>query len=182
MSLALSRGLDPQSAARNFAPVVDRSFVKRRLLRNVTTLISAHPRAECHGADKLLENLSYAQGFTDNDLAIVRISIGLRRHTLVCVPEGVWRTRKTNLIELKRVANFVGRSCTLVPEIAIQRQPRLSTARAIEEACGVSVSVDHRMAVLVHMVECGGVSTFMDCACALHHPQPFAAIMHMVAI
>ena len=80
------------------------------------------------------------------------------------------------------MAGFAGRSCCLIPESAVQRQPRLSTARAIEEACGVSVTVDQRMAILVHMIENGGISTFMDCACAINHPQPFSAVMHMVAL
>lgn len=182
MSLALNRGVDPQPPARNCTGIVDRSFVSRRLLKNTITLISAHPRAQYLGPDTLVDSLACTKGFAGHDLAILRVSVGMGRHTLICAPESIWHARKFDLIELKAMAGFAGRSCVLVPESAIQRQPRLSTARAIEEACGVAVSVDQRMAILVHMIETGGKSTFMDCACAINHPQPFSAVMHMVAL
>jgi hypothetical protein len=182
MSLALNRGVDPQRPARNSDGIVDRSFVSRRLMKNTITLISAHPRAQYLGPDKLVDSLACTKGFSADDLAILRVSVGMGRHTLICAPETIWHARKFDLIELKAMAGFAGRSCVLVPESAIQRQPRLSTARAIEDACGVSVSVDQRMAILVHMIESGGKSTFMDCACAINHPQPFSAVMHMVAL
>ncbi|MEQ8447376.1 MAG: hypothetical protein RIB57_15940 [Pelagibacterium sp.] len=182
MSLALHRGLDPQSYPDTPTGIVDRSFVSRRLLRNAVTLVNAHPRADYLGPDKLVDSLAHAKGFTGDDLAILRVSIGRGRHTLICAPEMLWYSRKFDLLELKQMAGFAGRSCCLIPESAVQRQPRLSTARAIEDACGVSVSVDQRMAILVHMIENGGKSTFMDCACAIDHPQPFSAVMHMVAL
>ncbi len=180
--LALNRGSDPQSPARNYTGIVDRSFVSRRLLRNAVTLINAHPRADYLGPDKLVDNLACAKGFTGDDLAILRVSIGMGRYTFICAPETIWHARKFDLLELKEMGSFAGRACVLVPESAIQRQPRLSTARVIEEACGVSVSVDQRMAILVHMIESGGKTTFMDCACAITHAQPFSAIMHLVAL
>jgi hypothetical protein len=182
MSLALNRGVDQQPPARNPNGTVDRSFVSRRLLKNAITLISAHPRADYLGPDKLVDSLACTKGFSNDDLAILRVSLGMGRHTLICAPETIWHARKFDLLELKAMAGFAGRSCVLVPEAAIQRQPRLSTARAIEDACGVSVSVDQRMAILVHMIESGGKSTFMDCACAIEHAQPFSAIMHLVAL
>ena len=180
--LALKSGSDPQSPTRTSTGIVDRSFVSRRLLRNAVTLINAHPRADYLGPDTLVDSLALAKGFSGDDLAILRVSVGKVRHTLICVPESIWHARKFDLIELKKMAGFAGRSCILVPESAIQRQPRLSTARAIEDACGVSISVDQRMAILVHMIESGGRSTFMDCACAINHAQPFSAVMHMVAL
>lgn len=182
MSLALNRGVDPQPPARNSTGIVDRSFVSRRLLRNAVTLINAHPRADYLGPDKLVDSLACTKGFSGDDLAILRVSISMGRYTLICAPETIWHARKFDLLELKAMAGFAGRSCVLVPEPAIQRQPRLSTARAIEEACGVSVSVDQRMAILVHMIESGGQTTLMDCACAITHAQPFSAIMHLVAL
>lgn len=182
MSLALNRGVDPQPPALSSTGIVDRSFVSRRLLKNAITLISAHPRAEYLGPDKFTDSLACTKGFSSDDLAILRVSVGMGRHTLICAPEAIWHARKFDLLELKAMAAFAGRSCVLVPEAAIQRQPRLSIARAIEEATGVTVSVDQRMAILVHMIENGGQSTFMDCACAINHIQPFSAVMHMVAL
>lgn len=182
MSLALNRGVDPQPPARPVAGIVDRSFVSRRLLKNAITLVNAHPRADYLGPDRLVESLACTKGFTTDDLAILRVSIATGRHTIICTPENIWHARKFDLLELKQIAGFAGRSCILVPEAAVQRQPRLSTARVIEEASGVWVSVDQRMAMLVHMIENGGKSTFMDCACAIDHSQPFSAVMHMVAL
>ncbi len=101
---------------------------------------------------------------------------------MVCPPSHVWHTRKSELVELKEMANAAGRSCFLVPEAAIQRQPRLSVARAIEEAFGVEVSIEDRMTILVHMIEAGGQSSLMDCACAIQHPEPFSAVLHMVSL
>lgn len=181
MSLALSRGLDPQLPAHTNKQTVDRTFVARRLQKNALTLIAAHPNATYLGTDELVEELASGLGFKTFDLIILRATVSDKRHTLVCVPERVWSTRKQELVDLKRLAAASGHACVLVPESAIQRQPRLSTARAIEEASGVDVTMEQRMDVLVHLIE-HGYSTLFDCACAISHPSPFSAILHLVAI
>jgi len=180
MSLAVTRGQRLHVCPPGKS--VDRSLTIRRLRRNAATLVSAHPRAEYLGDDDLTERLARAKGFSPNDLAILRISVGDRRHTMVCVPAHVWHARKSDLVELKKMANATGRCSFLVPETAIQRQPRLSVARAIEEAFGVEISLEDRMAILVHMLEAGGQSSIMDCACAIRHPEPFSAVLHMVSL
>ncbi|KFC66252.1 hypothetical protein FF80_02513 [Devosia sp. LC5] len=182
MSLAAKRGPRPFAQNFNRPEAVDRSFVVRRLHRNAASLVSAHPRADYVGADDLTESLARAKGFSHDDLAILRISIGAKRHTMICVPSNIWHSRKFDLIELKDMANAAARACILVPESAIQREPRLSVARAIEEAFGVTVGLEDRMAILVHMIEAGGQSSIMDCACAIVHPEPFSAVLHMVAL
>lgn len=179
--LAENRGLDPHPPSPEFTHSVDWSFIVRRLQRNALTLIAAHPRADYLGPDNLVENLARSKGFEATDLAILRIMVGPERHTLVCAPDRVWHGRKCDLLELKGLANWAGRSCVLVPEAAIQRQPRLSTARAIEDATGVEVTMEQRMDVLVHLME-RGYSTFFDCACAMTHESPFSAVLHLVAI
>lgn len=181
MSLAVNRGLAPLFPDLNSDHTVDRSFVVRRLYKNASTLIAAHPRADCLGPDDLVENLARSQGFTATDLAILRIAVGPDRHTLVCAPERVWHARKHDLLELKRIAGSAGRSCILVPEAAIQRQPRLSIARTIEEAAGVRVTMEQRVSVLIHLLE-HGYSTLFDCACVIDHDAPISAILHLVAI
>lgn len=182
MSLAVTRGSDPLSPVRNSNLNIDRSFVARRLLKNAISLISAHPRAEYMGPDKLVESLAQSKGFTEDDLAILRVSVGNRHHTLVCSPGPIWFARKFDLIELKQMAAFAERSVVLVPEAAIQRQPRLSNARTIEEACGVTVCVDQRMSILLHLIEAGGAAALVDCAGAIDHPQPYGAVLHMIAL
>lgn len=181
MSLAVSRGLDPHFPAPAPEQKVDRSFVVRRLHKNATTLLAAHPRTTHLGPDDLVENLASSLGFETVDLAILRVMVGPNRYTLICAPERIWNGRKRGLLELKRVAAAAGRNCVLVPEGAIQRQPRLGTARTIEEASGVEVTMEQRMDVLVHLIE-HGYSTLFDCACAIRHPSPFSAILHLVAL
>lgn len=181
IQLAANRGLDPHPPSPDSKRSVDWSFIVRRLHRNAATLIAAHPRADYLGPDNLVENVARSRGFATSDLAILRIMVGPARHTLVCVPERVWHSRKCDLLELKRLANWAGRSCILVPEAAIQRQPRLGTARAIEDATGVEVNMEQRMDVLIHLLE-RGYSTLFDCACAMRHESPFSAVLHLVAI
>lgn len=180
--LAIHRGQDPHTPAPAKFSNVDRSFVVRRLQKNAATLVAAHPRSEYLGPDELVENIARTSGFQTTDLAILLITIGPERHTLVCVPERVWHGgRKHDLLKLKRIAGHAGRSCILVPEAAIQRQPRLATSRVIEDATGVQVSLEQRMAVLIHLIERGS-STLFDCACVMNHPSPFSAILHLVAV
>lgn len=182
MSLAVTRGQRLRASSHLPADTVDRSFLARRLHRNSVTLVSAHPRADFLGNDDLVASFAQAKGFTGDDLAILRICIGTTRYTLICVPEQVWHARKFDLLELKSMAAFAGRNSVLVPEGAIQRQPRLGTARVIEDAFGVSVTLEQRMAVLIHIIECGGTSSIMDCACAIDHEQPFSAVIHLVGL
>lgn len=182
MSLVVTRGNYPHSHVTDPVPSVDRSFTARRLLKNASSLVAAHPRADYLGADNMTESLARAKGFSADELAILRISIGVKRYTLICVPSSTWNARKFDLLELKSLANAAGRCAVLIPETAIQREPRLSTARAIEEAFGVSVSIETRMAVLVHMIEAGGSTSIMDCACAISHTEPFTAVLHMVGL
>jgi hypothetical protein len=184
MSLAARRGLDPQFPVSSVHPpaVVDRSFVVRRLRRNAVSLLNANPKTRYLGDDRAVEAMAASRGFLSSELAILRVAIGPERYTLVCAPENVWHCRKPDLLALKRLAELVKRHCILVPECAIQRQPRLNTARMIEDACGVRVTPDQRMALLVHLIENGSSSSMIDCARAVDHPAPFSAILHLVAM
>lgn len=182
MSLAVTRGQRSPAFSSDAPDNVDRSFVARRLKRNAITLVSAHSRADYLGNDDLVESFARAKGFTADDLAILRVCIGTTRHTLICSPEQIWHARKFDLLELKSMAAFAGRNSILVPECAIQRQPRLGTARVIEDAFGVSVTLEQRMAILIHVIESGGTTTIMDCVCAIDHDQPFSAVIHLVGL
>lgn len=161
---------------------IDRSLTARRLLKNAISLVSAHPKAEYLGPDILAENLAYDIGFGAHDLAILRVSIAYRRHTIICAPEPVWSTRKSDLLDLKAMCTFADLLPILVPESAVQRQPRLGTARVVEQSFQVSVTLDQRMAVIIHLIDCGGRSSILDCAHAISHHEPFSAVMHLVSI
>ncbi|GLQ56568.1 hypothetical protein GCM10010862_38270 [Devosia nitrariae] len=82
---------------------------------------------------------------------------------------------------MKRLASWSGRSCFLIPEAAVQKQPRLDCARAIDDATGVEVTMEQRMEILVHLIERGN-STLFECASAISHASPFSAILHLVAV
>lgn len=162
---------------------IDRSHEVRRLRRNAMTLVSAHPETSYLGADSLVEHLAGQEGFGPHELAIIRVLISASRHTIICVPERLWNgpSSKRQLIAVRRAANRVGRNAILVPEAFIQRQPRLSNARAVEAASSVVVTAEQRMAVLVHLIE-NGYSTLYDCACAVNHDSPFSCVLHLVSI
>jgi len=178
--LAVSRVQGSHPPARPTPGIIDRSFVCRRLQRNAIALIGAHPKAELLGSDEMVENLASSQAFEATDLVILRIALGAQRHTLLCIPERVWRGRKNDLLELKRLAGWSGRSCVLVPEAAIQKQPRLNCARAIDDAAGIEVTMEQRMELVMHLVE-RGKSSLLECASAVTHPSPFTAVLHLVA-
>ena len=165
------------------AEVPDRSLEVRRLTRNALSLINANPHIEYLGSDFLVENLARSQGLGADEVVILHVRIrGTRRHTLVCVPSRIWHSedKKPALIQLKRAANQAGRGCVLVPEMFIQRQPRLGSARAIEQSLGVFVTAEDRLAILIHLVE-SSYSTLFDCACAIRHEAPFSAVLALVA-
>jgi len=179
--LALNRGLTAYPPASPSFGVVDKSFTVRRLFKNTASLLAAHPRAQYLGPDVAVENIAVTHGFASYDLAILRISLSRIRRTLVCVPEPVWHLRAKDLLKLKHDASRAGRKCVLVPEKAVQRQPRLDNARAIEMATGIDVSMEDRLAILLHLAERGS-STLFDCACAISHPSPFSAVLHLAAL
>lgn len=185
MSLAVKAGTSAHPVAQGLPDRdnIDTSHEIRRLHRNAVTLVSAHPDTIYLGPDSLVESMARHEGFASTDLAILRVLIAASRHTLICVPERIWHgpSSKLRLITVRRTANRAGRNAILVPETFIQRQPRLSNSRAIEAASNVVVTAEHRMAVLVHLIE-NGYSTLYDCACAINHESPFSCVLHLVSI
>lgn len=161
----------------------DRSLEIRRLRRNLTTLVNAHPHLEALGDDALVGGLADALGLAGQEHAVLRIRVhGKRSHTLVAVLSRLWHdpAGKDALIALKRAADAAGRGCILVPEASVQRQPRLSTAKTIEQSMGVRVTAEDRLAVLGHLIDVG-YSTLFDCACLVKGEAPFAIILSLVA-
>lgn len=122
-------------------------------------------------------------GFGAPDMAVLRVAIAGTRYTMVCVPYDVWHSEeaKIRLMDLKRRANEALRNCILVPASFIEREPRLANSRAINDAVAVTVTMENRMAVLIHLVE-SGYSTLYDCAKVIDHPSPFSCVLSMVAM
>jgi hypothetical protein len=178
MSLANTAEAD---LARPRSARIDRSLELRRLARNITTMITAHPRTTALGHDDIVEHIADQQGL-GRALSIHRIVIGQRIRTLIGVPDRVQRHKasRVQLLALKHAAAAAGHPVILVPESFIQRQPRLSNLRMIEEASGVVVRAEHRIAVLMHLVETGH-STIIDCAAVVHHDTPISLLLRLVA-
>lgn len=160
----------------------DNTFAVRRLRRNVISLLNAHKDAVPLGDDDLVLAMARGAGFGSDDLTAIRVAVTGSRYTLVCVVHAAWHDplRKSALVALRRRANQAGRNAVLVPSAFIQREPRLGNCRAVEMAAGLDVTADHRMAILIHLVE-NGYSTLYDCACVVDHPAPFSVVLNLVA-
>lgn len=181
MSLALKVGATISHAYPS--ETCDRSLEIRRLRRNLLSLVNAHGQLEALGDDALVVSIADQLGISRDEIAILRVRVrGKRSHTLVCVLSRLWHdiSGKEALISLKRSADAAGRGCILVPETSVQRQPRLSTAQAIEQALGVSVTAEDRLAILAHLIDVG-YSTLMDCAALVKGDAPFSIVLSLVA-
>lgn len=162
--------------------VVDVSLPVRRLRRNAVSLIRAHPLIEILCVDKFVSGLATGLGLDADSLVILRVLVHLTPVTLVIVPNSVWTSPSdhSRLLELKATAAFTGHRCVLVPEPFIQRQPRLDNARLIEGSGAASVTADQRLSLLAHLIS-NGPSSLADCAGAIRHDTPAAAVLQMAA-
>ena len=153
------------------------------LRRDLRSLIASNAATVSIGEDEVVERLLRRRGFCDHDLVVERMGLGTRRITVVCIPERQWinPASMVELIGLKRLTRAGGRTVLLVPEAAVQREPRLATARAIETAMATPVSAEDRMAVLRHLIEMG-YSPLQDCACVVAAEAPYSAILAMVGM
>jgi len=160
---------------------VDHTLPARRLRRNTLSLVNASPALTILGPDRYVENLAAGLGFREDRLVILRILAHLTPVTLIVVPSEMWGSPqdRLRLLELKADAAFADHRCILVPEGIIQRQPRLENARLIETS-GTSVNADQRLALMAYLIE-AGPSSLLDCAKAIQHDTPAAAILHLSA-
>jgi hypothetical protein len=162
--------------------VVDLSLPVRRLRRNAISLIRAHPLIEILCVDKFVCGLATGLGLDADCLVIFRVLVHLMPVTLVIVPNAMWNAPSDHarLLELKSTAAFTGHRCVLVPEAFIQRQPRLDNSRLIESSGTTSVTADQRLSLLAHLIS-NGASSLADCAGAISHDTPAAAVLQMAA-
>jgi len=124
-----------------------------------------------------------AAGVNVEELVILKVATpNLGAMTIICVPSRLSQLPRvlSALLHIKREGKAEGRKMVIVPAPFVHRQPRLSSARAIEDASGFHVSRSNRLAVLEHLLE-RGQSTLMNCALAVDHPAPFACVLQMVA-
>lgn len=162
--------------------VIDTSLPIRRLRRNAVSLISAHPSMQILCIDRFVTGLATGIGLDPDSLVILRVLVELTPVTLVVVPNPIWTSpgEHARLIELKETAAFAAHRCVLVPEGFIQRQPRLDNARLIEASGATAVTADQRISLLAYLVS-NGTSPLADCAAAIRHDTPAAAVLQMAA-
>lgn len=152
-----------------------------RLSRNLRALITLCPDVHLVENTPRLEDLLRQFGFRPFDVAVEALRMGCRAVTLVCAPYLTWHRDGPQLMALKRAAADQGQRVVLIPESAVQRQPRLNTALAIADAVGTHIPPTARMQILAHIVENGGSASINDCANAVTHPDPVAAIFQMIS-
>src|SRR5690606_10992314 len=111
------------------------------------------------------------------------IRINGRLVTLICMPHNVWNRPYTmgRVIDLRFRARKAGDNVVLVPQGVVERQPQSDNAAMLGRLVKVRVDATTRMIVLAHLIENG------DCALAeladlIEHPDPFGAVLHLVAV
>jgi len=135
-----------------------------RLSRNLRALIALCPDVHLIENTPRLEVLLRQFGFRPFDVAVEALRIGCRAVTLVCAPYLTWHRDGPQLMALKRAAADGGQRVVLIPESAVQRQPRLNTALAIADAVGTHIPPTARMQILAHIIASGGSASINDCA------------------
>ena len=112
----------------------------------------------------------------------VRVADG-RRLTVVGVPGSVWRsTAKTALLTLKAAAARVGRRVLLVPEGALDREPRMSDALLVAGCAGLAVAPADRLSLGAALIAASGSLPLADAAeCMARADDPVAAVLSLFA-
>lgn len=169
------------ASARSSATMDSRPFTVRRLHRNLRTLVAASKRMKVIPPDQRVDAALRRHGFDDNQVATAHIYVDGVRVTVICIPSRMWHAAN-EMARLRRVKTGLahnGLRVMLIPEAFIQREPRLGTSRAIEEATGVHVSMADRSAVLEHLLARGGRSTLIRCASVVKNPVPIHCVLAM---
>lgn len=154
-----------------------------RLREQIIDLVRAYRRSEYIGGNAMVETMAQEIGFEPHDLCICDIRINGRLVTLICVPHNVWNRAYAmgRVIDLRFRARKAGYNVVLVPQGFVERQPRSDNASMLRRLAKVRVDATTRMIILAHLIENG------DCALAeladlIEHPDPFGAVLHLVAV
>lgn len=163
--------------------VIDRSLEVRRLRKNLLGLIRTSRSIFHHGNSSLVENLAALDGWLESEIIVMPVRIRHNGCHLVTTPPAIWRKNTARLLNLKHKAVENGQKVFLVPPAYIQREPRMTNVRMIEDAFYVSITAEDRMAVFIHLLDHGGYSTFADCANAVvNNEAPFSCVLSMVGM
>lgn len=155
-----------------------------KLHAQIRDLVQAYTRAVYIGENRLVEDLALRAGFAPHDLCICDIRLAQRPVTLIVVPHQGWRRREAMpaLIDLRHRARMAGYHAILIPQSAVEKQPRLGNASLLGAVfMGVTVDATSRMVVLEHLIA-NGDCPLGELASLITHRDPFGAILHLAAV
>jgi hypothetical protein len=182
MSMPLSSIPSPMPAAAFDRPMTLPLFAP--LATRLDAALFVIPVVTAIARDPVVEALEQPFGLGSAGLVSrrVRVADG-RRLTVVGVPSSVWgETAKAALLTLKSAAAQVGRRVLLVPEGALDREPRMSDALLVAGCSGLAVSPTDRLSLGLALIEAGGSLPLVDAAeCMARADDPVAAVLALVA-
>jgi hypothetical protein len=154
-----------------------------RLRRGIEALVRANRSVSSLGRNEEIEELARELGLEDHDVVCLDVRVRNRVASLVCVPSRLWNRPGAMAIffELKGAAAALGQRVMLVPESFVRRQPRLDNSRMVSAAADIEVNATDRMLILEFLLEHGG-GTLSDVASLVRHPDPVAAVLHLVTV
>jgi hypothetical protein len=122
-------------------------------------------------------------GFDGHEFVCLDVRVRNRRASLVCVPTRLWNRAgaMAMFFALKSAAMSLGHRVVIVPETFIRRQPRLENSIMVSAAAHVEVNATDRMVILEFLLEHGG-GTLSEVASLIRHPDPVAAVLHLVTV
>ncbi|WP_162783607.1 hypothetical protein [Devosia naphthalenivorans] len=153
-----------------------------RFRKNLLALIRMQPGMDHSGGNDTISSMALQSGFKWSDLVITSVAMCSRNFTLIGVPMRHWHRPDTmaRIHALKSAAIDAGHRCVLVPENAVQKQPRLENATLIDGSRNVEATATERMALLACLIEFGDCS-LSDCATLFHGNDPYGAILNLAA-
>jgi hypothetical protein len=146
-------------------------------------LIRANRKVLMLGRSGELEDLARELGIADHDYVCLDLRIGRQCASVVCIPSRLWvrPSAMALFFELKAAAVPLGYRVVLVPEQFVRRQPRLDNAKMVSATIDVEINPTDRMSILEYMLEHGG-GTLAEVAGLVRHPDPVAAVLHLVTV
>jgi len=163
--------------------IIDHSLEARRLQKNLMALVQTNSTLSISHAPSPVVEMAGLDGWRDTELVILQVRLARQEIHLVTAPHAVWRQHISRLVKLKTRAGHKGLKVVLVAPAYIQREPRMSNVRMLEDAWHIHVTAEDRMAVFVHILDNGGYSTLQDCAEVMSSTDtPFSCVLSMVSM
>ncbi|WP_417583519.1 hypothetical protein [Pelagibacterium sp.] len=151
-----------------------------RLEKRLLALIDTMSSAQDLGADELLENLAFREGFDEADLVLRTVRRRDQIIAVIAVPHRIFYKPDymAKVRAMKRAAKQLGRRCLIVPQSIVDQEPRRSNAELLHRSRSLSVDATSRLSVLVHLMD-SGASTLRECAELFSHENPVGSVLRL---